>query len=466
MGTKTLEKSLMTSYFEKMPDATITEIAKAIKKDENIDLYIPTIKRLLTEYKSSVPVDQELFIKDYGTYKADSANYYFVKDKDTVIIPTEMVGKIVCAYTTEGLNRTKVQVSKILNITTAAVSLVLSKLKVTKDSDIKLEAILDQYDEKFHADFVKACMNAVLEESPNYEDPIKDAVFDTYKKSIFNCKHKERDLGVFVKTLGDHIYELATITPALPTITKEVTVVLADIHFGAGGDNYNKDAIIEKFKEISGNLRNYTDCKVNVILLGDIFHSISGTKHADIWKDMEPGIHGANAFIEATEVFTGFLSSIVNLNSVHIVGGNHDSLASNIREEPSAEGAKLFSYMLSKALEPYKISVHFDYHLLTFKHANMTIIGMHGDQATGKMQATELAWKFGDNSSYNVILSGHLHSRIINRRDDNTNCRKLFVPSFSPADAYAKRNGWSNLSGYVLITGKELPTIIDVPLKY
>lgn len=165
MGTKTLEKSLMTSYFEKMPDATITEIAKAIKKDENIDLYIPTIKRLLTEYKSSVPVDQELFIKDYGTYKADSANYYFVKDKDTVIIPTEMVGKIVCAYTTEGLNRTKVQVSKILNITTAAVSLVLSKLKVTKDSDIKLEAILDQYDEKFHADFVKACMNAVLEES-------------------------------------------------------------------------------------------------------------------------------------------------------------------------------------------------------------------------------------------------------------------------------------------------------------
>lgn len=472
MKKSTVSKNLALSFIKKnsLDTFNATFIARTMKEKLGLSHAVKTIQKYasaaLKDIEKAKSIEQDLFKKDYGGYEADSESYYFTKNNKVTTLPIDVVGKILCGYAQEGLNLTKTQVAKTSKVSPEVITLVLNKLKFTKDSEIRLEAILDQYDERFHGEFIKTCMNNMLDGTPGYDDPVQEAVFDTYKKSAFNFKYMQRDLAIMMKEVGEHQFNAVQFNPSPSHISKEMTVFITDPHIGCKEDNYDVATVIKQLQTVSDKIRNYPNCKVNVVFLGDLFHSIVGTKHPDTWKSIEPGICGAQALITVSETIIGFLAAIINLNAVYIVGGNHDTLAPSLKDEPDSEGAKLLAYMISKALEPFRIPVIYDYHMISFSQENIQIIGIHGDTGIGKLPATELAWKYGDNSKYNLIMCGHVHSRTIARKDDNSRCRKMSVPAFAPQDAYAKRNGYDSLSGYMLVFGSDLPEIIDVPLKY
>jgi hypothetical protein len=146
---------------------------------------------------------------------------------------------------------------------------------------------------------------------------------------------------------------------------------------------------------------------------------------------------------------------------------NHGRISHSKEIEPTDEGEKLIMYMLDQAT-PDSVVVKFDSEKMLFSTKTVNYICLHGDQGLDKQSGQEIAWLLGGTDKYNMILLGHLHSRIIKKDDDGFNFRKMHCPAFCPTDAYAERLGLRSLPGFLLIkeTMDGLPVIQDIPLKY
>lgn len=236
-------------------------------------------------------------------------------------------------------------------------------------------------------------------------------------------------------------------------------------------DVFNLKVAEQKLEEVQTHLNGFTSLDdtmgVNIILPGDIMHNISGYMHADSMKHTEEGIWGADSIIKPFELLLSFFLGIKNLKAIYIVGGNHDRINANWKEENSAEGAKLLSYMLKSTL-PNSIPVEFNSRLIKFVSGNLKYIIQHGDlKADKKSKVEEVVWEHGNKDKFNIVLTGHHHTRIIQRNDDTYHAMRMSVPAFSPSDDYAKDCGYNNNPGFLLIQEKQgRPLIIDIPLIY
>jgi len=91
---------------------------------------------------------------------------------------------------------------------------------------------------------------------------------------------------------------------------------------------------------------------------------------------------------------------------------------------------------------------------------------MHGHQGMSKIDVRELLFQHGNPSMYNVILEGHLHSRIVKKamrakqvksvnevvvEMDRANFRKITVPPMFTGNFYSTALGYSSSAGLTLI---------------
>ena len=88
----------------------------------------------------------------------------------------------------------------------------------------------------------------------------------------------------------------------------------------------------------------------------------------------------------------------------------------------------------------------------------------HGHLPEVKKGASKIVNEYGNNRLFNLILTGHLHSRIIS--DDSRKHRHIWVPSLFTGNRYSKQLGFSSTAGYLRITnnGKDKPNINDITL--
>lgn len=73
--------------------------------------------------------------------------------------------------------------------------------------------------------------------------------------------------------------------------------------------------------------------------------------------------------------------------------------------------------------------------------------------------------EFGTPDKFNLVLTGHLHSRGVN--EDKQNLRWYQVPSIFSGNFYSEESGWNARPGYFILkedSDTELPIIIDQPL--
>jgi predicted phosphodiesterase len=178
---------------------------------------------------------------------------------------------------------------------------------------------------------------------------------------------------------------------------------------------------------------------------------------------MEYGIHGAKVIILALEIIEEFIGQINNVASVLGISGNHDRYSSSNKEDTQGQIAEVLFYMLKRLYSNY-FNIEHDDLIMSKRIDCINYIITHGDKKIIK-DGKQAIIDYGDSTIYNVILSGHLHTRIIDA--DERSYRWIHCPSIFTGNNYSEANGWQTTPGVLLIynQGNDLPTIEDISLR-
>ena len=240
---------------------------------------------------------------------------------------------------------------------------------------------------------------------------------NNYRNHIKLRLKKENKIDVINKLLRAVENVVPRQIVSFPTAGEIAVLNVADFHLGAEIKNltrisdYNVDTLIMYLHEVAEKVNRRQFSGVHVNMLGDFFESISGLNHPDTFKGLGLGMYGSNLFILADKIFSEhFLSRINNLRSVNIVGGNHDRLAADKKQESTSEGAGILAYLLQKTLPTIEIS--YNHSILVKIIDGIQYILFHGDTGVAKQDAAKVILDYGMPGNYfTCLISGHRHTR-------------------------------------------------------
>lgn len=404
----------------------------------------------------------------------EDGNYNLYYSKEKITISVKEADKIFCAYSRKGLNYSGPSVVSVLGLNKKTFSALVSRLELAKESEPLSAHSMETLSPMEQNERIATISGALLEKFAESDSGIAESIVKEYKKKITDLiinTHREEEL---YNSLKEYLPKIDVskykTTKEASYIPKELYVVIGDMHIGLETDFFNVESSRKVLKTMAKNInlevksKGYTD--VILLFLGDVMHTVSGVNHANMWKDLEPGLWGAEAMIKPYELIAQFIGNIEYVTEIYGVGGNHDRLADRKDLEPSDEGGKMVFFMLDNTFPDVK--VEWDPDKIIFKRNYLTFILLHGDQGQDKKSGQDIAWNLGDSKTYNVILVGHTHSRQISKNDDGKDYRKMVCPAFCPTDSYAERLGYNSLPGYLLINedGNGYPVVKDIPLHF
>ena len=408
------------------------------------------------------------FLPDFTEEEVDDNDAIsFNYSGTTYEIDRREIDRIVCAYSRHGLNLAGPTVASILEIDTTTFRAIINKLQINKENKPYSSYSEELLEEKELYDELSENIDYLLDKLQENDNSVLTKLNKSYKKSVLLTQHSDVKFNAAVAELKDLLPKV-TITPmrtASYSISEHLHLIIPDMHIGLFQSNYG----IEIIRKQLAKLINYTEAadSVHVHFMGDIIHSVSGLNHKDSWKNMEPGVHGAEAIIQPYKLLLEFLAAIKNLKVVNIVGGNHDRLQSAKDQENTGEGAKLLAFMLDQSL--VDIPVNFDsFRIVDDEDPDMTVILLHGDKPVDKESGQSIAWAYGNSNKFNYIATAHMHSRKQNPKDDGLRFRKEALPAFCPLDDYSKTVAHGSMPGIKLVSTDDdgLPITLDIPLHY
>ena len=379
---------------------------------------------------------------------------------------------VICAYSRQGLNLTTGLIQSILDISPDIVKAIIYNLNINKESKPYSQYSEDNLEASDLYNELNDNLSYLLDRWKENDGTTITKLNKVYKKSILLEQQKDLKFKALVSDLVNKLpkvsfdsMESSSIEDLQEDGYDHSHIFIPDMHIGLEQDNYNTDIIRKQLEYILTFIEEAPN--VHVHFMGDIIHSVSGLNHRDTWKNMDPSSTGAEAIIQPYKLLVEFLSTIENLHSVNIVGGNHDRISSNRSEENTGEGAKLIAFMLQETLED--IPVNFDsFRIVDNEDPKMTVILLHGDKPVDKEPGQSIAWTYGNPDKFNYIMTAHMHSRKQMPKDDGLTFRKEALPAFCPSDNYAKTVAHGSLPGFKLVSAgsNKLPLVMDIPLHY
>lgn len=241
---------------------------------------------------------------------------------------------------------------------------------------------------------------------------------------------------------------------------------MADFHFGANIKNlirtpdFNLDILMAYLQQIANEINKKDYQKVHLIFAGDIIESFTGLNHLGTFKELDSlGVDVITTAFEVIERY--FLRGINNLASVNIVSGNHDR--TTIKKDLDFEGgaAKLFAYLIRKTSD---IEVRYDPIIVTFQVGSINYVVTHGHHYLSKKDVGKVLYEYGERGYYNVLIEGHLHSRLVEKayrakkvefdqvkvvEFDSLDYRKVILPPLFTGNFYSESMGFSSSAGYM-----------------
>ncbi len=488
---------IVTTYIKNYPTISNFGIADIMLEDEAIDKSHRTLRLYVAQVKSQqsviatpdevnkkekikkLPVKKAIVVEEPDDEFDENGEYYYKLDygKDSFTIDETTVDKLFCAYSRKGLNYNKPQILSVLNVDKRAFDALVSRQGLSKESEALGPRYISENSAIKQNERIAELTEELLEKFAQSDSSMVETVVREYKKKVTDLvlnSHREEEL---YDSIIAHLPDLKIqrykdlIGYGVPAKSKmPLFIVVGDMHIGLETDSFNAEAARVALNIMATNINQKMGTgafsEVILLFLGDIMHTVSGVNHANMWKDIEPGLWGAGAIIKPYELIAEFVYNIPNVTAIYGVGGNHDRLADRKDLEPSDEGGKLVFFMLNNTFKDIKVV--WDPDRVQFTSGEITFVLLHGDQGQDKKSGQEIAWNLGDSTKYNLILVGHTHSRQINKNDDGIGFRKMVCPAFCPTDNYAERLGYNSLPGYVLITPDEngYPIVADHPLHY
>lgn len=255
-------------------------------------------------------------------------------------------------------------------------------------------------------------------------------------------------------------------------------VVTADYHIGAYIEglvktkDYSIEIVIDYLDQVATDINSFKYSEVHLAILGDLIESFTGLNHINSWKGLESGAYGGNIIITVYEIIKDFLSKINNLSNVYMVSGNHDRVTSSNKEDVEGDVAKMLAYFLQSNCK----NIEIEYHpmVITKVIDNICYVITHGHLGFSNKELGKVLFTYGKQGYYNVLLSGHLHTRrnssnIITTQaipEDAADYRALVCPSLFTGNFYSESNGWTSTAGYLVIENRyNKPLVLDIPLK-
>lgn len=473
---------IIQEYLDENLDMNDTDLTDLILEDRAINKSHRTIRRYLitirgessleAKKKQDIQIsdkfEKEIEINDYVEPIKESA-----KKEKTEGIDANLIDQIFCAYSRKGLNYSGPSIMSVLEVDKKIFSTLVSKQGLCKESEPLSPQTISTLSAVERNDRIARISANLLEKFAEADSGIAESIVKEYKKKYTDLVFESSQKKEMYEHLLDKLPQLdIQIYDYKPSQLQGgiLFVVIGDMHIGLEASGFNLSAARLALATMSNNINAVVKrdghSEVRLLFLGDIPHTVSGVNHANMWKDIEPGLWGAESMIKPYELLSQFIASTYNITKIYAVGGNHGRLADRKDLEPTDEGEKLIFYMIQNSFKD--IEVFWDPDKVIFSEGSLTFILLHGDQRQDTRPGQEIAWNLGKGNSYNLVLVGHTHSRQINKNDDGQNFRRMVCPAFCPTDSYAERLGYNSLPGYLLIREdmNGYPIITDLPIHY
>lgn len=270
-------------------------------------------------------------------------------------------------------------------------------------------------------------------------------------------------------------------------LDKTISVNLSDFHIGAEirdlvrTPDFDVHILIEYLQKCVDKINEFKAKKVVLNLTGDYFESLSGMNHINTFKSLGKNMWGANVIILANELIsTHLISKINNINSINLIGGNHDRMTADNKLDNTGEGAKLLAYMLQKDFP--NIPIDFNSTALIKNIDGINYILTHGDKSFSKKDAAKVIFDYGDSSIFNLWIEGHKHTRetkkafktnqtLYHEVDsvslDELKYRKIVLPALFTGNYYSESLGYAGTAGFVITenNGSGYPNVYDFTIN-
>ena len=392
------------------------------------------------------------------TWEVKNGNYFWQTKHGVINLSVEFIDQLFFEYSQHGRNYDSTRIRNKHNLKPWEWNSIKTRLQLYKNANIYSPYTWDNTPLSEREAMVAAKIEHKLQDSGH-------VVTDQYNKALQKAYKTEIEKGAKAKFFGDELK--AQLLEHLPTIEKyriaripepytldTITAVLTDLHVGAKVEglratkDYNNDILRGYLREAAVRINKYGAKKVHVNILGDLIESFTGLNHPNSWKSMQQGMYGVTVVKEAYSIILEFLCSLNNLVEVNGVGGNHDRPTSSNKEETNGEIAELIFWMLEKSLPTVKFN--YDHSLLAIEIGGINQILVHGDKGhTKDSKIGSLVFLHGKQDTFNLVLSGHLHSRLTGC--DTAKYRKLTIPSIFTGNAYSDNLGFTGTAGFTVI---------------
>lgn len=471
-----MEKSARETVLKYVNEAGVnddhTTIALRIIEAGKSELSLRTLRRKIAEARSAIDDDIVLDTDASSKWAVESGSYNITYRKKLVVFPVKLIDEMFLDYSRHGYNLTSTQIINKYDLEVEQWHAIKNALRLFKDSNIISPHTMQITPREELQEIVDEQMNKLFRNKVVVEKTYEKVLHREYKTAIKEHNFRVLEVTAFIDKLAEEIPHLAPIQ--LKTVVNtgdngdlEIAIVIADLHAGAETSDklirtpkFDFDILRAKLKDIADEVNTLGFGKVNIILLGDLIESFTGLNHKNSWKGIQKGLWGSGVVIAAYELVGEFISDIHNFYKLYMVGGNHDRSTADSKEDVSAEISEILAYFLAASIGKDKVENFGD--IGAFKMGNLNIIPTHGHLNLAKSPAPTMAWKYGVQGMFNLILEGHLHSRQVKNKDDGMDFRKIICPSIFSGNLYSEQGGWDALPGYLVIqsTAKG-PKIID-----
>lgn len=446
-----------------------------ISEGENISQYSKRLSELhdvTPEYirKRYYQLKESLAIGVTGanSYKVVNNAYVWKAEKGIINIPVSQIDQLFWEYSAHGLDLTALEVRTEHNLKPWEWNTIKSRLSLYKASNIFSPYTWENTPPEERDAMVREKMSEKFDNEKKTVTRAYRKELETRYKEVIEGSNKER---FFAQELKAELFE---ILPKLSTVKvkqmtehhtgKDIVILLSDLHIGAEVDglrltkDFNNEILQGYLDKVTDIVNGHKAEKVTVNILGDLIESFTGMNHANSWKSLGKRMYGSKVVVKAYEMLCQFLSSINNLHGVNMIGGNHDRPTASKNDEANGEIAELIAYMLNQTLP---VEIEYNHSVLAKDIYGIHYIMVHGDKGhTSKNKIPNLIFNHGNKDKFNLVVAGHLHSRIVSL--DTINSRMMHVASLFTGNQYSDDLGYTSCAGFNIVENLNgLPKITD-----
>lgn len=473
---------IVIKYHKDNPELSNKALAEKIIDNERLSYAISHFRLVVGACRTALNegVIDETFTtqqKIKPKWEVKDGLYLIHAKKGDIALPVSDIDNLFYEHSKHGLDYTSTKVMNMHSMKPWEWYAIKTALDLYKESNIFSPWTEENTPDDEYEDMVRQKMSMKFDDKQRFIEQKYDQAQRRSLNKTIEAHHKrvltyEKMIEEVFDTV-ERIPELKVVKTTSETAdgeVPEIVVTVADLHIGArvrdliATRDFDTDTVRRRLDQIATKVNKIESKGVHLAFLGDLIESFTGLTHVNSWKGLEYGMYGAKCIKETIDVLIEFIGKVNNIKGMYCVGGNHDRVTSSWREDDMGDVAATVWDMI-KRLYGDQFDVEFNPLVITKSVAGVNYLLTHGDKKAVTRNPSHFILEYGRQDMFNVLLSGHLHTRMI--PEDNHRYRWVLSPSVFSGNWYSEKNGWTATPGFMVLTndsGMGVPTVVDYPL--